>query len=355
MQTKQFLPLQNFTLPFLAIAAATLFLYFASPIVIPLVIAASLAYILNPAVEFLKKIRLPHVIAVIIVLIVTFVILGFAGYLLFVQLNSLAGDLPTYWNTIVQFSVGFLDQYRELFPQAGNMDLKGLQLQDFSGVTKYLFRGVSSTISFLFSTLLVLFLTFFILNDQNLLKGKLLRAFSKKKEQTGAQIMEKISTQIQGFLLVKFGTSFALAVFLTLGLLIIGVNYAYVWGPLAGLLNLIPYVGPIIGAIPPLIVAAIQFKAWMPVIGVLILFLVLQNLEGNVITPKLMGDKLNLNPLAILVSVMFWTWLWGGIGILLAIPITASAKVICDHVEVLQPIGVLLGGKKDVSAVGEGF
>jgi predicted PurR-regulated permease PerM len=85
----------------------------------------------------------------------------------------------------------------------------------------------------------------------------------------------------------------------------------------------------------------------MPVIWVLILFLVLQNLEGNLITPKLMGDKLNLNPLAILVSVMFWTWLWGAIGILLAIPITASAKVICDHVEALQSIGVLLGGKDE--------
>ncbi len=190
-------------------------------------------------------------------------------------------------------------------------------------------------------------MTFFILNDQHMLKNKLIRAFSKSKERTGVEIMEKVNKQIQGFLLVKFGTSFVLAIFLTLGLLIIGVNYAYVWGPLAGVLNLIPYVGPIIGAIPPLIVAAIQFKAWMPVIWVLILFLVFQNLEGNLVTPKLMGDKLNLSPLAILVSVMFWTWLWGAIGILLAIPITASAKVICDHVEALQPIGILLGGKKD--------
>lgn len=347
MQAKQFLPLQSFTFPFLAVAAATVFLYFASPIVIPLVIAASLAFILNPAVAFLRKIKLPHVVAVTIVLLVTFIVLGVVGYLLFVQVNSLAMDLPAYWNTIVRSSVGFLEKYRELFPQAETMDLKGLQLQDFSGVTKYLFRGVSSTISFLFSVLLVLFLTFFILNDQYMLKSKLLRAFSRNKEQTGREILGKINKQIQGFLLVKFGTSFALAVFLTLGLLIIGVNYAYVWGPLAGVLNLIPYVGPIIGAIPPLIVAAIQFKAWMPVIWVLVLFLFFQNLEGNIVTPKLMGDKLNLNPLAILVSVMFWTWLWGAIGILLAIPITASAKVICDHVEALAPIGVLLGGKKD--------
>lgn len=346
-ELKRYLPLQNVAFPFLAVAAATAFLYFASPIVIPVIIAVSLAYILSPTVSLLKRIKIPHAVAVILVLIITFFVLGWIGYLLIVQVNNLAQDLPIYLNAVVKFSGNLLERYRELFPQAEGSGTDSFQLKEFSGVTKYLFRGISSTISFLFSVVLVLFLTFFILNDQNMLKNKLIRAFSKSKERTGVEIMEKINTQIRGFLLVKFGTSFALAIFLTLGLLIIGVNYAYVWGPLAGVLNLIPYVGPIIGAIPPLIVAAVQFKAWMPVIWVFILFLVLQNLEGNLITPKLMGNKLNLNPLAILVSVMFWTWLWGAIGILLAIPISASAKVICDHVEALQPIGILLGGKSE--------
>ena len=347
MESRQYLPLQNIALPFIAVAAATVFLYFAGPIVIPLVIAASLAFILNPAVVFLKRIKLPHAVAVMVVLLVTFVVLGVVGYLLLVQVNSLARDLPTYWNTILRSSADFLDKYQESLPQVGNVDLTNLQLQDFSGITKYLFRGISSTISLLFSIVLVLFLTFFILNDQYMLRNKLLRAFSRNKEHMGQEIMEKISKQIQVFLLVKFGTSFVLAVIFTLGLLIIGVNYAYVWGPLAGVLNLIPYVGSIVGVIPPLIVAAIEFKEWMPVIWVLILFLFFQNLEGNIITPKLMGDRLNLSPLAILVSVMFWTWLWGAIGIVLAIPITASVKVICDHVEALGPIGILLGGRKD--------
>ena len=112
-------------------------------------------------------------------------------------------------------------------------------------------------------------------------------------------------------------------------------------------MNLIPYVGSVIGAIPPMILAGIQFGAVMPVIWVLLLFVVFQNLEGNVVSPKLIGDKLNLNPLAVMASVMYWTWLWGAVGIILAIPITAAVKVICDHVESLEPIGILLGGKRD--------
>lgn len=346
-ESKRYLALQTFALPFLAIAAATAFLYFASPIVIPVIIAASLAYILSPAVSILKKLKIPHVLAVILVLLISFFILGAIGYLLFAQANSLIKDLPMYWDSVVEFSTQLLNEYKIFLPQAGEFDLRDVQLKDFSGVTRYLFRGISSTISIIFSLFLILFLTFFILNDQEMLKEKLIQAFGKSEKETARKILLEINKQIRAFLLVKFGTSVGLAVVFTIGLLIIGVNYAYIWGPLAGLLNLIPYIGSIIGAIPPLIVAGVEFKAIMPMIWVLLLFVIFQNLEGNIISPKLIGEKLNLSPLAVLISVMFWTWLWGAIGIILAIPITASVKVICDHVESLEPIGILLGGRKD--------
>ncbi len=344
---RQYLPLQNVALPFVAVAAATAFLYFASPIVIPLVISISLAYVLSPAVSALERIKIPHSVAVVIVLALSFFIIGIIAYLLIVQANSLAQNLPTYWNAAVDYMGQTLSKYKHLLPQAGGLDTSSFQLKDLSGVTGYLFRGITSTLSFVFTLGLILFLTFFVLNDQRMLKAKLIRAFGKSKEDTGSEILEEINRQIRGFILFKFGETVALAVIFTLGLLIIGVDYAYIWGPLAGVLNLIPYVGSILGVFPPLIMAAVQFKAVGPVIWVLVLFLVFQNLDGNVVAPKLMGDKLNLNPLAVLVSVMFWTWLWGAIGIVLAIPITASIKVICDHVEALAPIGILLGGRKD--------
>ncbi|MGB8658001.1 MAG: AI-2E family transporter [Candidatus Zixiibacteriota bacterium] len=346
-QLKEFLPSQNVAFPLVALAAATAFLYFASPIVIPVVIAISLAYILSPAVSLLKKLKIPHVLAVILVLIISFLIITVIGYFLFLQASSLINQLPSYWNTLMASSVKFLDVYKKVFPHAKDLDGSSLQPKDFSGVTKYLFRGISSTVSFLSSLVLILFLTLFLLNDQEMMKRKLIRAFGKSGDQTVSKILEQVNRQIKTFLLVKFCTSVALAIIFTLGLSIIGVNYAYIWGPLAGILNVIPYAGSVIGAIPPLIVAGIQFGRIMPLVWVLLLFVIFQNLEGNVVTPKLIGDRLNLSPFAVLVSVMFWTWLWGAIGIILAIPITAAAKVICDHVESLQPIGILLGGKTD--------
>ena len=346
---KQYFPLQNILLPFMAVVLVTAFLYFASPIIIPIIIAISLAYLLSPAVALLGKLKIPHSLAVILVLLISFVIIVVIGYFLFLQTSSLVQDLPSYWNSLVEYSIKLLDVSKKFFPQAKDLDLTNLQLKDFSGLSKYLFRGISSSLSFILSLVIVLFLTFFILNDQAMLKKKLIRAFGKSEweGQTIANILEGINQQIKSFILVKFGTSLALAIIFTIGLSIIGVNYAYIWGPLAGVLNLIPYVGSVVGAIPPMILAGIQFRAVMPVIWVFLLFFVFQNLEGNVVSPKLIGDKLNLSPLAVLVSVMFWTWLWGAVGIVLAIPITAAVKLICDQVESLEPIGILLGGKKD--------
>ena len=160
-------------------------------------------------------------------------------------------------------------------------------------------------------------------------------------------ILLEINNQIRGFMVVKFIVTVALTVVFTVGLLLLKVNYAYIWGPLAALLNLIPYVGSFIGAVPPIIVAGIQTKAVMPMVWVAIFFAVVQVLESNLITPKLTSDTVDLNPLAVLVASMFWGLLWGAIGVILAIPITAAIKVICDHVESLEPIGLFLGGKRE--------
>jgi len=345
---KQYFPYQAIILSFLAVVVMTAFLYFASPIIVPLVVAVAFAYLLSPPVSLLKKLKIPHALAVVIVLVVATLVVAVIGYFLFLQVGSLVQALPSYWQSMVEISIKFLDVYKKIFPQGNELDINKLQLKDMSGVTKFLFRGLGSTLAFLSSVVLVLFFTFFILNDQEMLKKKIIKIFNKSGEGTAAIILEEINKQIRNYLVIQFLVSLALAVIFTVGFSIIGINYAYIWGPLAGVLNVIPNVGAVISTIPPMIVAGIQFGRLMPVLWVLILSVVLQNLEGNILKPKLFGQTLNLNPLAVLVSLVYWTWLWGAIGIVLAIPITAAIKVICDNVESLEPIGILLGGKKDI-------
>ena len=346
---KTTLTLQTLALPFLALAAFTAFCYYASPIAIPIVISISLAYILSPFVLLLKKLKIPHIIAVLTVLVVALLVVGAIGYLLFIQANYLLADLPSYWQGFLNFLENLkakLDSQTIFSTEA--FDLKSLEFKDFSGITKYLAKGIGSFLTLILESILIFFLVLFILNDQEMIKSKLILALGRFESSDKGRILNEINQQIKNFLWVKFLLTLGLAVTLTLGLLLIGVNYAYIWGPLAALADLIPFIGPVMGAIPPLIVAGIQFQAFMPVLWVLILFIVIQNIQSNLIQPKIIGESVNLRPLAVLISSMYWGWLWGAIGVVLAVPITASVKVICDHIDSLEPIGILLGGKKDL-------
>ncbi len=352
-ESRPYITLQTIALPFITLAAATAFFYFASPVVIPILLAISLAYVLSPTVWFLEKLKFPRVLSVIVVLLITLIVVGWVGYFLSAQVSELFKDLPHYWEGFLlllsELKADLIE--RGIISDTGALDLAEFQFKHFSGVTGYMVKGITSVVSFAFGLVLVMFLTFFMLADQKIIKRKLVTAFGQSESGVAENVITEISAQIRNYVLTKFLVSAALGVVLTIWFLIIGVNYAYLWGPLAGFLNLIPYIGPVIGIFPPLIVTAIQFKAIMPVIWVLIAYVGTQNIEGNYITPKLIGERVNLSPIAILVGVMYWTWLWGAIGVILAIPITASIKIICDHIDSLRPIGVILGGKRDLEKV----
>ena len=204
IENKQYFPYQNIVLSFLVVVAVTAVLYFASPIIIPLVVAVALAYILSPLVTLIKKLKVPHVLAVILVLIITALIIVVIGYFLTIQVTSLLEELPSYWNSVVESSVKFLDMYKRIFPQARELDVSSLELKDLSGVTQYLVRGISSTLTFLSSLVLVFFFTFFMLNDQEMMKRKIIKAFDKAGEGSAARILEEINSQIRKYILVQW-------------------------------------------------------------------------------------------------------------------------------------------------------
>jgi len=348
-EPKTYLTLQSVALPFLALAAFTAFCYFASPILIPIFVSISLAYMLSPFISLLDRLKIPHFISVLIVLLASVIIVGFLSYLIFNQANSLVQELPNYWDRILLY----LTQLREslidkgLIPPGQGIDLESLRFKDFSWVPNFLARGLGSLFSFVFGSIFVFFLTLFILNDYPYMKTKIIKAFGSSNEELSGKILTEINQQIGSYVLVKFSITLALSLIYTIGFLLLGVNYAYIWGPLAGFLNLVPYIGPFFGLFPPLIVAGIQFKSIFPMLWIFIFYEAVQLLEGNFVTPKLLENRINLSSLAILISFMFWAWLWGAIGIILAVPITAAIKVACDHVESLKPIGIILGGKKE--------
>jgi predicted PurR-regulated permease PerM len=339
--------IQTIVMPVLTLMVGTAFFHYAQPIIVPLLLAAALTYVLLPAVDLLKKFRISHSVAVVIVMLIVVGIAILLILLLFGQLSDLASSIPEYKDKIVE-ALNNLQQrfseYLRYFPGGLSdrqvIELDMAQLQQFSG---YFFQGLGSLTTALGRILILFFLTLFMMIDSDLIKRKIKSIFGSRQMEATEEIINEINRQLKGFIRIKFAVVIGLAIVVTVGLLIFGVKYAYIWGPLVGIMNLVPYIGSIVSAIPPIIVAGIQYNSVLYMFWVALFFLVVQFIEGNIVTPRLTSGSVDLNTTAVLVSVMYWGWLWGFIGIVLAVPITVAVKIVCDHVEPLKPIGVMLG------------
>ncbi|MCD6163712.1 MAG: AI-2E family transporter [candidate division Zixibacteria bacterium] len=342
--------LSSIALPVLTISAAAAFFYYASVILIPMTIAAAAAYILAPVVAFLKRVKVPHFLAVLIVMLILLGVGTLITAIVLSELVDFASDLPNYqeaalehFNNVKNWLISYLEDFPGLFPQIKDF---AFDSSNFSGAGKIFFKGIGSVTSLAFSGFLLFFLTYFMLSDYEIFIEKLKLLFGADKRKTTSAILEQINKQLRGFINVKLGVTIGMSIIFTIGLLIMKVPYAYIWGPLAGVLNLIPYVGAIIGAIPPIAIAGITQGSIGAMIAPALLFVIVQILESNLITPKLTSDSVDLSPLSVLISSIIWGYLWGFIGVILAVPITAAAKVICDNIDILKPIGIMLGGKE---------
>ncbi len=343
--------IQSIAIPIITLMIMSVFLYYAKPILLPVFLGVAFAFILNPVVKLVMRLKLPRVAAVLIVVFITLILFLGIAVLIASQATDLVTQFPHYWAGFQNQLSVWLDQFPSLAKYLpGNVSdgtvnpLEEVKFKDIASISKYFFAGLGSAFSIIWKTILVLLMTTFVLIEQEEFKIKFANLFGSQHSGASREIINQISSNISGFMAVRFATTAALGAVVTIGLIIMGVPYAYVWGPLAGALNLIPYIGAIMGAIPPMIVASIENQSmwWLLYIG--LFFLVLQFLEGNIITPKLVGDRININLTSVLIATVYWGWLWGGVGIILAMPITAAFKVVCDHVEPLRPIGNLLEG-----------
>ncbi len=337
--------------PLLAMAALTALCYFAAPILVPIVTAATLTYILWPGVAALKRLKVPHIVAVIIITLLAVIALTAVGMLIYSEAVTFSDNLPAYWEQLQQLRTEHAKDLPKIFDFLGQDStvtfLNDLDVTKLSAIPKFLFKGVGSILSFLGQAILVVLLTLFMLFEQPGLHKRIVRSLGSDNVSATANIISKVSAQIAGYLWVRFVVTVGLAIVFSLGLLIGGINYPYVWGPLAALLNLVPYAGAYIGAVPPMIMAYVQHGSILPAVWVFVFFMAVQFVESNIITPKMVGKQLNINLLAQLITTIYWGWLWGAIGIVLAVPITAALKVVCDHLEALHPIGILLSGDDD--------
>ena len=215
-------------------------------------------------------------------------------------------------------------------------------------VQQQVMNGVRSAANYSASAVLLLFLVYFLLSEGELFKEKLVKLSGERlsHKKVTVQMIDEIIAQVGKFVFYQFWSGLLVGIVTWLCFLWIGVRYAGLWGVAAGVLNCIPYFGPTIIMVASSVAAVVQFKSPSMVALVALASVAITSLEGFVLSPIALGRAASVNSVSIFVSVMFWGWMWGPIGFILAVPVLMIIKTVADHVESLSGLSHILGDRQ---------
>ena len=348
----------------LAAAAAILIVRYAAEVIVPFVLSALLFYALDPAVDALERWRVPRWLGALLILGAVIGAAGAGVYTLRDDVVKIVADLPDgarRLRTSLSSSSGRPSTMESLKRATEEIDRTAAEAAGPSrptdGImrvrveepplrtTDYLWSGSMGLFSLASYLTLVCFLAYFLLVADDLFKRKLVRHASATLagKKITVTVLEAIGRQIESCLLVQIFTSAVVGVVTALALWILGLENAAVWGITAGVLNSVPYFGPFIVTCGLGVLAFMQFGNFSAVASIAGVALLITTLEGWFLTPMLLGRAAQMNRVAIFAGLLFWTWMWGVWGTLLAVPMMMVAKAICDHVEDFAPVADFLG------------
>ncbi|MYB91276.1 MAG: AI-2E family transporter [Rhodothermaceae bacterium] len=320
-------------------------------VLVPFSVALLLSFIFQPIVLYLKARRIPMVIALVVVFVVLAAAATIVGYIVYSSAQSLATAadryLPRIQTVIADIEALLQSAAAVMGLEEGRLDLS--QVIEPSIVSTLLQSGIGEAFTFAGNTFLVLLFMLFILAGSGELVVKVRRAYPESIAARIASVTDNISQQVRQYLVAKTLVSVGTGLLIFLVLWLLGVDYAIFWGFLAFILNYIPNIGSFVAVILPFCFALLQFDTLtIPIIAALLMWLI-QMVMGNVVDPRLMAFSLNLSPLLVIVSLIFWGWLWGIAGMILAVPLTATIKIFFENIDSLRPIAVLMGSVNGAS------
>lgn len=356
------------SLAVIALVASVYALHWASAVFIPLLLGVMFSYVLSPAVDRLQRWHIPRALGAAVLLFAVLGGLGFTVYSLSDGATALAESLPDAAQKLrqslralpgapesamekVQKAGAKLEQVAEESGSAASPAAKGVtrvQIERLRfNIKDYLWSGTVGAIGFIGQSMMVCFITYFLVTSGDSFRRKMAKiagpTFSQKR--ITIQALDEINGQIRRYLLVQILTSVLVGVVTWIALLWIGLEQAAVWGVAAAVLNLVPYIGPIVVTAGLALVGFLQFGTPGMALLIVGVSLGIHIISGYLLTPWLTGRASRMNPVAIFVGVLAWGWLWGIAGLLLGVPLLVAVKTVCDRVEDLKPIGELLGAE----------
>ena len=328
------------------IALGYIVITYAKPILMPLVVAGVVSIILLPVVKTLERWKFPRLLAISLILTVLVLLIPLIGYLLFQQSVAIAQDLPelsTRFSQWYQHVVSYLDESWGIDTTRQAAYIQSGIDRLLSGSGSFIQSTIDATTSLLGYIALIPIYVFLMLLNRERFTSFLLHLNHNSAEENVVHVIDQVQAVLQNYVAGLALVIGIMAVLNVGGLLVLGIPYAVFFGLIAAFLTIIPYIGVLIGAIPPILVALLMTDSLFYPMGVIILFVIVQSLEGNLITPKIVGDKVSVNPLAAMVALVIGGFVWGAIGMILSIPITGVLKVILKSMKGGQAWADLMG------------
>ncbi len=339
----------------------------------PLVIAAFLGQLILPAHRFLVRRRVPSALSFFLIAAGVFFALYGMGSLLYASVNQLSREAPAYGRKLDSLLTRTVNALPESMTETLREDLernrderlkkaegavseedrKTYRLADLpfirqfglSDLTVALQAALGTFLGFVASAFVVLFYLVFLIAESTTLRRRVELAF--EGERTG-RILEAVSSireAVTRYLVVKTVASALTAIPAMIVLALFGVDLVVLWGVVTFIMNFVPYVGSIIATALPVLLALLQFDSPLRAVAIGALLIGIQQAMGNVVEPRMAGEKLGVSPLMILLALAFWGWVWGFVGVVLAVPLIAIVKIILEKLDSTRPIAVLMSNR----------
>ena len=346
-------------------------LYLAKTVIFPLALALLLTFILAPLVTGLERIRFPRILAVLCVIVAAGAILGTAGWTVSGQLIEVADDFPAYslnvqskiesfrqskttrftraqeelnrlTRQIEQLNTDERDRGRAGKLELGSSPTRPLLVREI-GDTPARLDALSGVMGAMLSVVLVVVFTFFMLLNREDLRNRFIHLTGHGHLNLMTQAMDDASVRVSRFLSLQLLVNTGFGAIIAIALQFLGLPHAFLWGFLAGLLRFIPYVGEPIAAALAIVLSIVVFDGWSKTLLIMAIFSCMEVVTANFLEPHVYGRYTGLSTLAILIAAIFWSLIWGPVGLVLSVPLTVCLAVVGSHVPSLEFLTVLLG------------
>ena len=317
--------------------------YTAELVLVVLLLSILAAFILAPVVDFLVGQRLPRGLASLVAVVLLLLALYGITYASYNQVANFVHVLPKYSSRIRESVMSFRKQAESLNPLAPDEDDKGIvTVRAPSPISEMLTRGFGSVSHLVITFSFAPFLIYFMLSWQQHVRSSTVMLFAMEHRHTAYMTLGAISRMIRSFVVANLMIGLFMVVITVAIFGLYGLPFFLVVGTLSGFLSLVPYLGLCLALVPLLTVGLGQIPSG-DLVALASAVAIIHVFALNILYAKLLGRSLRLNPLAVTLALLFWGWLWGGMGLILAVPILGAAKIVFDNVDTLRPYGVWLG------------